>query len=325
MTAPVVHRSDFYAPIADDLPKVVAAIDRELKSDLPLVNEFCERLRGYRGKMLRPSLLLLCARASGRMREEHIVLAAVVELVHMATLVHDDVLDEAKVRRRHPTINHVSGNEAAVMLGDYLISHAFHLCSSLDSQYASRWIGRTTNLVCEGELLQIHHRNDRALTESTYLEIIRRKTAVLTATSCHLGAHFADADVELVNRLERFGEHAGVAFQVADDVLDLTGETQQMGKTLGRDVELGEMTLPIIHCLASGCSAAAELSELLRSEAVDRGRIANLCRSTGSIEYALDVARDHVQQAVALLDGMADSPARGALGAMAEFIVQRQL
>src|SRR6202042_2831389 len=150
----------------------------------------------FRGKMLRPMLVLLAGKSCGsrELTDAHVTIATVVEMVHMATLVHDDVLDEAELRRKGATINHLRGNEAAVMLGDYLISHSYHLCSSLDSQYASRLIGRTTNQVCEGELLQIHNRNNLDLDEETYLQIITCKTATLCAACCLLGATFAGAN-----------------------------------------------------------------------------------------------------------------------------------
>ena len=152
--------SALYEPVATELGKVCAIFDDQLFSDLPVLNELCSHVRRFRGKMLRPALLLLSGKACGGLTDEHLTLAAVVELVHMATLVHDDVLDDADLRRRFPTVNRVEGNEAAVLLGDYLISHAFHLCSALDSQFASRRIGQTTNTVCEGELQQVHHRGD---------------------------------------------------------------------------------------------------------------------------------------------------------------------
>src|SRR5207253_4264657 len=148
----------------------------------------------FRGEMLRPTLVLLAGKASGELLDAHITLATVVEMVHMATLVHDDVLDEAELRRKGATINHLRGNEAAVLLGDYLISHSYHLCSSLDSQFASRLIARTTNTVCEGELLQIDNRNNVDLDEETYFQIITRKTASLCATCCLLGAHYGGAN-----------------------------------------------------------------------------------------------------------------------------------
>src|SRR5437763_2629784 len=148
--------------------------------------------------MLRPTLLLLWVKSCGARTDAHVTIATVVEIVHMATLVHDDVLDEAELRRKGATINHLRGNEAAVLLGDYLISHSYHLCSSLDSQFASRLIGRTTNEVCEGELLQIDNRNNVDLDEETYLTIISRKTAVLCATCCSLGTMFAGANAQCV-------------------------------------------------------------------------------------------------------------------------------
>src|SRR5207253_2087061 len=158
----------------------------------------------FRGEMLRPTLVLLAGKASGELLDAHITLATVVEMVHMSTLVHDDVLDEAELRRKGATINHLRGNEAAVLLGDYLISHSYHLCSSLDSQFASRLIGRTTNELCEGELLQIHNRNNLELDEETYLTIISRKTACLTATCCLLGAKMSGASEGIVRHADVF-------------------------------------------------------------------------------------------------------------------------
>lgn len=152
--------SELYSPIQSDLKEVERIFDEELAGDLEFVDQLCDTVRSYRGKMLRPSLLLLVAKALGDIQPAHHTLAAVIEMVHMATLVHDDVLDEADQRRKQPTISNIVGNEAAVLLGDYLISHAFHLCSSLNSQDASRRIGATTNTVCEGELLQNHHRGN---------------------------------------------------------------------------------------------------------------------------------------------------------------------
>src|SRR5688572_17604631 len=181
-------------PIAPQLAAVARRFEQELTSDLPCVNALVKHVSRFRGKMLRPTLLLLSGKACGELTDAHVTLAAVVEMVHMATLVHDDVLDEAELRRKGATINHLRGNEAAVMLGDYLISHSYHLCSSLHSQLASRLIARTTNRVCEGELLQIDNRNNLDLSEETYLEIIARKTASLCATCCILGSKFAGAD-----------------------------------------------------------------------------------------------------------------------------------
>ncbi len=326
MNPAVLQLPDLYRPIEADLARVVAIMDQELQSELPFVSQLCERVRGYRGKMLRPALLLLSGQSVGRVTSEHHTLAAVVELVHLATLVHDDVLDQAEERRRQATISSTNGNEAAVMLGDYLISHAFHLCSSLNSQSASRLVGHTTNVVCEGELMQIHSRGHFRLAEADYIEIIRRKTAALTATCCRLGAMHAGADESLAGRLEVFGESAGIAFQIVDDILDVVGEQKKMGKTLGRDLELGKMTLPVIHYLreASANLQEAMLKKLSSPEAEDRTRVAELLTEFGSVAYASSVAQEYVSRAMSMLEGLDDSPSRTSLQSMAEFILRRE-
>src|SRR5215212_4254016 len=193
--------------IAPQLAAVDARFREELTSDLACVNTLVKHVSRFRGKMLRPMLVLLSGRACGaaQLTDAHITIATVVEMVHMATLVHDDVLDEAELRRKGATINHLRGNEAAVLLGDYLISHSYHLCSSLQSQLASRTIARTTNQVCEGELLQIDNRNNLDLSEQTYLQIITRKTATLCATCCGLGATFAGATKQQIAAMENYG------------------------------------------------------------------------------------------------------------------------
>src|SRR5918992_3252407 len=280
------------AALTECIAPQMAAVERlfheELTSDLTPVNALIKHVSRFRGKMLRPMLVLLSGKAVGELSDAHVTLATVVEMVHMATLVHDDVLDEAELRRKGATINHLRGNEAAVLLGDYLISHSYHLCSSLDSQLASRVIGRTTNRVCEGELLQIDNRNNLELSEQTYLEIITRKTASLCATCCLLGAKFAGAGEARVSQLELYGLSLGNAFQIQDDILDLVGEEVMVGKTLGSDVEKGKMTLPLIHFLRT---APAEHRELLRSllrgnDADTAERIRNLIVPSSSIRYA---------------------------------------
>src|SRR6478735_5680495 len=224
------------ASLTDCIRPQLAAVERlfheELASDLPCVNVLVKHVSRFRGKMLRPCLVLLAGKAAGELSDAHVTIATVVEMVHMATLVHDDVLDEAELRRKGATINHLRGNEAAVLLGDYLISHSYHLCSSLDSQLASRLIARTTNQVCEGELLQIDNRNNLDLTEETYLQIITRKTASLCATCCLLGAEYAGAPETRVGQLELYGLSLGTAFQIQDDILDIVGEENTVGKTL---------------------------------------------------------------------------------------------
>ena len=314
-----------YGPIAADLERFGRIFDDELSSDVPVVRALCDQVRGYRGKMLRPALLLLSGRACERVTDAHHTLAAVVELVHLATLVHDDVLDEADLRRRLPTINLLHGNEAAVLLGDYLISHAFHLCSALDSQYASRTIGSTTNTVCEGELQQISHRDDDTLTVNEYYQIITKKTAVLTGTCCLLGAHYADAGAATIAAFERYGMDVGVAFQITDDVLDIVGSRENMGKTLGRDLDQHKLTLPLIHCLGEADrDDRAELQALLAAPAPDHDRLNALLGATDSIDYALETARRHVDSAVACLADLPASDARDALVRLAQMILERE-
>lgn len=316
--------TSLHQSIAADLRKVCEVFDDELFSDLPVINDLCAHVRQYRGKMLRPSLLLLAAKACGRIVPEHITLAAVVEMVHMATLVHDDVLDEADLRRRCPTINRFKGNEAAVLLGDYLISHAYHLCSSLDSQLAAQLISATTNMVCEGELQQIHHRDDLDLSLEQYLQIISRKTAALTSAACRLGAQFAGADETRVRNLAGYGLEAGIAFQIVDDVLDIVGTEERMGKTLGRDLDKHKPTLPVIHCLHHGDSRLREsVRHLLSNGSCDHSLLRETLESAGSIVYAMDMARGHVDRAIRCLDGLPATSARDTLVQMARLIIDR--
>src|SRR3954466_12843214 len=274
--------------VAPQLAVVEKRFLGELKSDLTCVNTLVKHVSRFRGKMLRPTLVLLAGKACGELSDAHTVIATVVEMVHMATLVHDDVLDEAELRRKGATINHLRGNEAAVLLGDYLISHSYHLCSSLESQLASRLIARTTNQVCEGELLQIENRNNYDLDEETYLKIITRKTAVLCATCCLLGARFSGASQAVIDAMELYGLSLGTAFQIQDDILDIVGDPGTVGKTLGIDVEKGKMTLPMIHFMRTAPREHATLlRSLLNSRETDKlERIRNLILPSDSIAFA---------------------------------------
>ena len=313
--------------IAPQMAAVEKLFHEELTSDLAPVNALIRHVSRFRGKMLRPMLVLLSGQAVGKLTDAHVTLATVVEMVHMATLVHDDVLDEAELRRKGATINHLKGNEAAVLLGDYLISHSYHLCSSLDSQLASRTIARTTNRVCEGELLQVEHRSDVALDEKTYLEIITRKTASLCGTCCRLGALFAGADETTVEGLELYGLSLGTAFQIQDDILDLVGDVSTVGKTLGLDVEKGKMTLPLIHFMRN---APREHRVLLRSLLTEGEpdrveKIRNLILPSKSIDYARQKAQLMVKRAQDALDALPKSEAKHALSVMADFVIARPM
>jgi octaprenyl-diphosphate synthase len=313
--------------IAPQLAQVEKLFHDELFSDLACVNTLVKHVSRFRGKMLRPTLVLLAGKACGTLTDAHVVVATVVEMVHMATLVHDDVLDDAELRRKGATINHLRGNEAAVLLGDYLISHSYHLCSSLDSQLASRLIGRTTNRVCEGELLQIDNRNRVDLDEATYLDIITRKTASLCGVCCLLGAKLAGASESDTNRLELYGLSLGTAFQIQDDILDIVGDAGTVGKTLGLDVEKGKMTLPLIHFMRSAPREhRALLRSLLSLRDADRvEKIRNLIMPSESIEYARDKARKLVARAKDAISTLPDSDAKRVLELMADFVIARPM
>ena len=322
---PVVQPiADLQAPIADELRAVEVRFDRELRSDLPFVEQLCDHIKHYRGKMLRPALTLLSAKASGRLTDDHVTIATVLEMVHMAALVHDDILDDAEIRRTTRTLNDMTSNETAVLVGDYLFSHAYHLCAELRSREVARTVASCANTICEGELLQVHNRNNWNLSEEDYLTIISRKTASLTSVACFLGAEHAGADAVTQRALESFGMDAGIAFQIVDDVLDIVGTEVEMGKSLGRDIEKGKPTLPIIHFLST---APDDQCEQLKSACVsDTSQAYDTIEYllNGSMEYAMDFARRRVEAAVAQLDCLPDSPAKESLTAMAEFIVQRR-
>ncbi|MDP9172941.1 MAG: polyprenyl synthetase family protein [Planctomycetota bacterium] len=313
--------------VQPQLQGVEKLFEAELQSQAACVNTLVRHVSRFRGKMLRPLLVLLSGKACGKLADAHTVLATVVEMVHMATLVHDDVLDEAELRRNGATINHLRGNEAAVLLGDYLISHSFHLCSSLESQFASRVIGRTTNEVCEGELLQIHNRNNFDLDEETYIQIITHKTAVLCASCCLLGAKFADATDEVIERMRLYGMALGTAFQIQDDILDIIGDQSTVGKTLGIDVQKGKMTLPMIHFMRSAPREHRKLlRSLLESKDADKAeRIRNLILPTKSVHYAQERARELIESARQSLAALPDGDAKSTLDMMAEFVVLRPM
>ena len=319
--------AQLYAPIADDMAKVEATLRRELRSDYPFVSQLIEHGVRLSGKRLRPALLLLTARACGPVTEGHITLGAVVEMIHTATLVHDDVLDEADVRRHSDTVNAAWGNEASVLLGDFLFTHAFYLSSTLETTYACREIGRSTNIVCEGELRQIENRSNYELSEAEYVEIIDAKTAELCACSCRLGAHFAGADLAVVEAMTSFGRELGIAFQIADDLLDLLGDEASMGKSLGTDLEKQKPTLPLIRFLATAQPAQLdEMNQIMESAGDERRRaMLLLLESTDAIDYAKRRALEHIERGRAHLSQLSPSSERDALDVLAQFVLDRDL
>lgn len=316
-----------YLPIAEDLEACEKIYRSELKSSVPFVQRLVDHAARFQGKRLRPTLLLLTARACGGIRPIHHQLAAVVEMIHTASLVHDDILDEAMVRRHAATINVEWGNESAVLLGDYLFTHAFHLAASTGSTLACQWISRATNRVWEGEMSQNYHRGDLDLTESTYFDIIRGKTAELTAVSSGLGAYFAESEPTVVEAMESYGRNLGIAFQIVDDLLDILGDERNTGKSLGTDLDKLKLTLPLIRFLtqASPDEAVAVKTLLTDSDhsASRRKAIKTVVSQDGIIDDCWRTARDYVDAARQNLEVLEDSPAKAILTAMTEDVVKR--
>lgn len=319
--------------LAPGLARVADLIALQLRSEIREVETLCRYVERYRGKMLRPTMVLVTGMAVRPDRgavasEAHITIGAVLETIHLATLVHDDVLDEADERRQAETVNRIKGNEVAVILGDYLIARAFHLCSTLDSQRVALRVGEVTGVVCEGEMLQLSRRGDPSLDERTYFDIIERKTAALIGVSCELGAAASGADLATQRRMYDFGVKLGNAFQIVDDLLDLVGDQRVVGKSLHKDLEKGKLTLPVIHHLRGVPTSAASrvlIESMIRGEMPpDAEKVAAALAATGSIAYARQAATELVTEARDLLAGLPDSPARQLMHALAEAVVSRE-
>lgn len=313
----------FTAPIAADLEQVERILSESLFSRNARVAEVVDHIRHYRGKRLRPVLLLLTAKACGAITPAHPILAAVVEMIHTATLVHDDVLDNATVRRHVPTINAGWGTQASILLGDHLFTRAFHLAASVDAR-ACRLIGEATNKVCEGELRQGLERGNLELSETDYYEIIEGKTAELIACCCQLGAIYAGADEAVVAAMTNYGRCLGIAFQIADDVLDLVGEEETTGKSLGTDLEQQKLTLPLIHLLHHANGTGVRVRQILSSPGNHkREALMPILGASDAVEYARRKAIDFAAQARADLHCLPPSLARGILETLTERVIDR--
>jgi octaprenyl-diphosphate synthase len=317
--------STLYGSIQPELRQVEDVLSNELNSSYPEVEEIVRYGTRLGGKRLRPALVLLAGQASGSLSEAHVILAAVVEMVHLATLVHDDVLDEATIRRHVDTVNTRWNNETSVLLGDFLFTHAFYLASTTESTYACRTIGQATNTVCEGELRQTITRGNLQLTEEHYLEIVEAKTAELCACCCQLGAYYAGANPETVKSLSEFGRNLGTAFQIADDILDLKGSEETTGKSLGTDLTKCKLTLPLIHARDNISPEKRQdlLKMMQRSNTSDRAKILNFLAELDSAAYAHGHAQLYVDRATACLFQLEESPAKDTLQAMADFVISR--
>jgi octaprenyl-diphosphate synthase len=275
---------------------------------------------------MRPALVLLSGLACAGLGPTHVVLAAAVEMIHTASLIHDDVLDEATMRRHLDTVNVRWDNETSVLLGDYLFARALCLASSVDDVFACRELNNASRIMCEGELRQVESRGDYGLNEDQYYDIIRGKTAALTAICCRLGAHYAGADADVEDALHQYGLHLGVSFQITDDLLDVLGDEAKVGKSLGTDLLKQKSTLPVIRLLEQ---LPPEVRVKLVAQLGACGpRQREILRpywdSTDAIAYAREKAVVFSQLAAQQLDILAPSQARDSLMGLAEFVVSRQ-
>ncbi len=317
--------ADAQALARPDMQRVDTLIRRRLASDVLLVNQVAEHIVAGGGKRLRPMLVLLAARAAGYRGDDHVPAAAIVEFIHTATLLHDDVVDDSDLRRGRSTANSIWGNSASILVGDYLYSRAFQMMVELDRMRIMQVMADTTNAIAEGEVLQLMHLNNPHTDEAAYRRVIERKTAVLFAAATRLGAILAGLPREQEDQLSAFGMELGFAFQIADDVLDYVADAAALGKNLGDDLAEGKATLPVIHALAH---APAEVAACIRA-AIESGdvqampEIVAAIRAAGSIEYARDRAIEHADRAEAALSMLPPSPYADALAALARYAMDR--
>jgi len=316
---------DIRVLIADDLAAVDAVIRRRLESDVLLIRQVAEYIIASGGKRLRPVLLLLAAGAAGNRGTHRHELAAVVEFIHTATLLHDDVVDESDLRRGRATANASFGNAASVLVGDFLYSRAFQMMVGVGSMRVMDVLADATNVIAEGEVLQLLNVRNPEVAEADYLEVIRRKTAKLFEAAARLGAILAGAPAAIEAGMAIYGMHLGTAFQLVDDVLDYSGDHQETGKNLGDDLAEGKPTLPLIHVLRNGTPAQAAV---VRRAIEEGGRaefrtVLEAIRVTGALELAREQARREARAACDAIAQVANSKYRQALLDLAAFAVDR--
>jgi len=312
--------------VATDLAAVDSTIRRELTSDVALVNQVAEYIIGAGGKRLRPLLVLLAARASGASAlGAQVPAAVIIEFIHTATLLHDDVVDGSQQRRGRHTANHVWGNSASVLVGDFLYSRAFQMMVKLGSLQVMDIMANATNIIAEGEVLQLMHAGDPDITEQRYLDVIYRKTARLFESGTEIAAVLSGADTRTQVALATYGRRLGNAFQLVDDSLDYRSSAAELGKNIGDDLAEGKPTLPLIHALRTG---TAEQRRLLQG-AIEKGGLDDLpaviraIESCGGLEYTAALAQGEADQAIAALEPIPDSVHKQALRELAEFALSR--
>jgi octaprenyl-diphosphate synthase len=312
--------------IADDLAAVDSVIRKRLSSEVPLINTVADYIIAAGGKRMRPSLLALTARALGYNGSNHYLLGAVIEFIHTATLLHDDVVDASDLRRGRPTANQSFGNPTAVLVGDFLYSRAFQMMVEAQSMPIMQVLANATNTIAEGEVLQLMNINDPDVDEARYLQVIRYKTAKLFEAAGEVGALLAGSGSQVQSAMAAYGRHLGTAFQLVDDALDYDGDQRELGKTIGDDLREGKATLPLIFLLRKGNS---EVKAVVR-KAIEEGHtsefdlILNAVKTTGALEYTIAQAKREAQIAVDSLHVLPPSIYKDALQYYASFSVERK-
>ena len=313
------------ALVENDLRQVDVVIRNRLASDVVLVNQIAEYIVSSGGKRLRPLLVVVAARACGYPGDRHSEAAAIIEFIHTATLLHDDVVDGSKLRRGRDTANEVWGNEASVLVGDYVYSRAFEMMVSLESMRIMDIMAGATNKIAEGEVLQLLNANDPDTTEERYFEVIYRKTAKLFEAGAQIAAILSGAPSAIEAAMARYGKHLGTAFQLVDDVLDYQSSSDQLGKNLGDDLAEGKPTLPLIYALRTGND---DQRALIR-RSIETGSVEQLAaitaaiESTGGLAYTARLARREAALAIEAITELPDSAYKQALRELADFAVER--
>ncbi|HEU4781123.1 MAG TPA: octaprenyl diphosphate synthase [Steroidobacteraceae bacterium] len=316
---------DIRALVLPDLTAVDAMIRARLKSAVPLVDQVAEHIIGGGGKRLRPLLCVLAGRACGIENEKHIEAAAFIEFVHTATLLHDDVVDGSQKRRGRATANNIFGNQASVLVGDFVYSRAFQMMATVGSQRVMEIMSDATNVIAEGEVLQLMNAHDPETTEQRYLEVIYRKTGRLFEAGAEVAAVLAGVPLTQQAALAQYGKHLGIAYQLVDDILDYRSDPATRGKNLGDDLAEGKPTLPLLHALRHGNDEQRALIRL----AIEQGGLAQLgpiveaIEATGGLDYAAGFAQRETAQALAALEAVPDTPYSRALASLARFAQER--
>lgn len=315
-----------YALINEDMRKVNMLIKERLRSEVALVNELGNYIIAGGGKRLRPILVLLCAYNFGYHGNYHIDLAAVIEFIHTATLLHDDVVDSSELRRGRKTANNLWGNEASVLVGDFLYSRSFQMMVKVGNSRVMEIVANATNIIAEGEVMQLIHCRDPEISESRYFEVIRCKTATLFAAAAELGALLANCDIEIEHAAANYGRYLGNAFQLIDDVLDYSASSIEIGKNIGDDLEEGKPTLPLIYILRNGTASQRAIitDAILNGGRENLDQIIKIIEDSGAISYTVIAAQREAEKALLELKKFPLNNYRNALEGLVEFAVNRK-